>query len=293
MSTTALKIIALIFMFMDHIGEFIPNMPIWLHYIGRLSAPLFFFCMVWGLHYTHNRNVYILRIYICSLIMGILNIIVPKIFGDSLIITNNIFSTMLVASIMISAIEYGIKNPSKKKKIILMLIIWQLLGLMAVLLVDNNFNEIYVILVNNIFGFIGLVEGKSIIVLLIIVLYFCKDKKKKLILGYTIYCAGYIGLIVMDFTQRVFARLDFYFNNLYTLIDIARIPFEILGFETRFFSGSLYDSFFIINYQWMMIFALPIMLLYNGEKGKGYKYFFYIFYPLHIYLLYILGKLMV
>ena len=34
--------------------------------------------------------------------------------------------------------------------------------------------------------------------------------------------------------------------------------------------------------QWAMVFALPFMLLYNGERGRGLKYFFYLYYPLHI-----------
>lgn len=37
--------------------------------------------------------------------------------------------------------------------------------------------------------------------------------------------------------------------------------------------------------QWAMVFALPFMLLYNGERGRGLKYFFYLYYPLHIVLL--------
>jgi hypothetical protein len=40
------------------------------------------------------------------------------------------------------------------------------------------------------------------------------------------------------------------------------------------------------DFQWLMIFALIPMFLYNGKRGKGGKYFFYIFYPAHIYLLY-------
>ena len=41
--------------------------------------------------------------------------------------------------------------------------------------------------------------------------------------------------------------------------------------------------------QWLMIFAVIPMLLYNGGRGRGNKYFFYIFYPAHIYLLYVIA----
>jgi len=43
--------------------------------------------------------------------------------------------------------------------------------------------------------------------------------------------------------------------------------------------------------QWLMVFAAIPMILYNREKGRGMKNFFYIFYPLHIYLLYIIATL--
>ena len=46
------------------------------------------------------------------------------------------------------------------------------------------------------------------------------------------------------------------------------------------------------SFQWMMVFAVIPMLLYNGEKGIGMKNFFYIFYPTHIYLLYIIATLL-
>ncbi len=44
-------------------------------------------------------------------------------------------------------------------------------------------------------------------------------------------------------------------------------------------------------YQWMMIGSLPLMLCYNGKRGKGGGRFFYLFYPVHIWLLFVLSNL--
>lgn len=44
--------------------------------------------------------------------------------------------------------------------------------------------------------------------------------------------------------------------------------------------------------QWMMVFAIIPLYFYNGEKGRGDKNFFFIFYPVHIYILYIVASLL-
>ncbi|KXT63942.1 hypothetical protein STRDD04_01434 [Streptococcus sp. DD04] len=41
-----------------------------------------------------------------------------------------------------------------------------------------------------------------------------------------------------------------------------------------------------------MVFSIIPLYFYNREKGRGDKNFFYIFYPTHIYLLYILTSLL-
>lgn len=44
------------------------------------------------------------------------------------------------------------------------------------------------------------------------------------------------------------------------------------------------------NSQWVMVFSLIFIALYNGEKGRHLnKYFFYIFYPAHIWLLFLIS----
>ena len=59
----------------------------------------------------------------------------------------------------------------------------------------------------------------------------------------------------------------------------------------------LYIAYLIVsgtfqtNNQWMMIFALIPILLYSGKNGRGMKYFFYLYYPLHVYAIYLIGVL--
>lgn len=53
------------------------------------------------------------------------------------------------------------------------------------------------------------------------------------------------------------------------------------------FSAEMLDGWAV---QWMMILALPLIARYNGEKGPGWKGFFYLFYPAHTCLLFFLAN---
>lgn len=64
MSSTSMKLIALIFMFIDHIGEFIPHSPIWFRYIGRLALPIFFIAVLGGSIILMTEES-ILSVYMC------------------------------------------------------------------------------------------------------------------------------------------------------------------------------------------------------------------------------------
>lgn len=46
-------------------------------------------------------------------------------------------------------------------------------------------------------------------------------------------------------------------------------------------------NFSPLEIEWYALISLPILAIYNGEKGKlNTKYFFYVFYPLHLAILY-------
>ncbi len=44
--------------------------------------------------------------------------------------------------------------------------------------------------------------------------------------------------------------------------------------------------------QWYSLLALPLLSLYNGNRGRyGWKYFFYLYYPLHLAVIYLISLL--
>lgn len=66
MTITTLKILALVFMTIDHIGAIFFQDIIWLRYIGRLSAPIFIFCIAEALKHTSDRKKYVIKLFTFS-----------------------------------------------------------------------------------------------------------------------------------------------------------------------------------------------------------------------------------
>ena len=65
---TTLKIIAIISMTFDHVGDVFFSGVLWLRMIGSLAMPLFAFCIAEGYCHTRDKNRYLLRLGIFALI---------------------------------------------------------------------------------------------------------------------------------------------------------------------------------------------------------------------------------
>ncbi len=264
MSVAGLKWTALILMVIDHLGEFFPqSIPLWFRWLGRLSAPLFLFCLAKGLEKTRSRKKYLKRLWIGSAVMGTGNFLLMLSFPAAPVkISNNIFSTMVLIATCIWIIESfrdnsmredRLKNPKGA------LIIFAAAQVIS-FIVCGAAMQFGISLENLICGFLPnffYCEGGIGVVLLGLILYYWGKEPKKLCLSYGIY-----------------SGLEFLSSFL------LAVQFQIYGAIFQYF------------YQWMMIFSLPFMLSYNGQKGKGGKAvsrFFYIFYPLHIWLFFLLS----
>lgn len=104
-----LKIIGLVTMVIDHLAEFFNflGVPLWFHWIGRITAPIFLFESSEGFIHTSNRKKYMFRLLIGFWGMNLINLILNKYFIDNGdVIANNIFGTLFLGTVFMQSIAY-------------------------------------------------------------------------------------------------------------------------------------------------------------------------------------------
>lgn len=290
MSTFLLKIIACIFMVIDHIGMFIPGMPIWLRWVGRISAPIFLFCMIWGIHYTRNKKTYLIRMYVFSIAISIVNTIVNcfLVYNESYTnffeLSSNIFTTLFAISFYIIFNDYCRTRENGKKLLIIYWVVQIVLAGLIFILSDRFALSLEIL--RSISGCVFYIDYGFMFYTLGLILNKYKDNKRNLILSYSLFCLIYFLLTYFSIVVKIL--------NLFYLLGLA--PLYMFGlYACEYMLGipnvEIFASPFTHNFQWMMICSLPFILCYNNKKGYDLKYFFYFFYPLHIYLLYLIGTL--
>lgn len=264
MSTSALKWTALVLMVLDHLGEFFPGqIPLWFRYLGRMSAPLFLFCLAVGMRKTRSRTRYIKRLWIGSAVMGSGNLLLTLLYPNAPVtVSNNILSTMVVIAVLIwifESFDDNYQRTDRLKRPEAALGIFAAVQVLVIVMSNLTLGQgkQWARFINGLIPNIVFCEGSIDVVLLGLILYFCMNSSKRLCIGYIIYCA----------------------LQLYSSFSRS-LSYGQLNYMVQYF------------YQWMMIGSLPLMLLYNGRKGKGNGKFFYFFYPAHIWIFFLLSNLM-
>ena len=286
MSNTTLKIIAMIAMVIDHIFYFFPNIPYVFHWIGRISAPIFLFCSVLGYVHTTNRKSFFIRIYLLSVVVEGMNVFLGIDY-----LRMNFIRTILLTLCLIFILDKFRNNDKKAYLYLSGFIIWQILsfGVIYHLVSSAMINEnvaylLFVIMVN----FANL-DGGILLALIGLLFYVFKDDKLKLSISFSILTFAYLVIFNSPLIPRIadFLYRSPQYSSLHTVF--TSLCNVVLGAHP---SGVTTDILFG-NSQWMMIFSLIFILMYNGKKGYGLKWFFYIFYPLHIAILYLISNFLI
>lgn len=257
-----LKIIAIIAMIIDHIGYYFQSfMPHTLYtalrIIGRISMPIFTYCIVQGFFHTHNFKKYLQRISILAVItqlavsiIGILNVYMVPDYNITIYKHGNILFSFTLGLILL----YLIHNKIVIKK-------W-----------DFNKNMLvkifYIILLIAIYIFIP-IDYDFEVVLLMVMLYFIEKLKISTYLNRQTNSFSVKKIVAATISEQ---KIKLVYNILITLAFLLIIAYM---------KGNVY-----------MLLAIPFLWLYNGEK-KDTKYLssniFYYFYPVHHVLLYSLA----
>lgn len=261
-----LKYIALITMVFDHIHYFFDytgKIPIWFTMIGRLAAPLFLFTVIEGFIHTRNRKKYFLKIYVLAILMGLIqfgfyNFLHPLVRPDGFFPKNMMLSSFAILLVALQGIAW-IQEKKYLKGIPTLLFPLMLPWLMLLLYLSGQDKPIFTLFINLLNYTVlpthtSISDGGTWLLLTGIAMYLCHKNLKKEVLAFVS-------------VSLVWALIA---------IVLSRPSFHDLMFK---------------YIEWMEIFAAPLMLCYNGQRGKGSKYLFYVFYPTHIYLLYALSVL--
>ena len=263
LSDTSLKEIALALMVLDHIHYFFSftgAVPEWFSMLGRVSAPLFLFCTAEGFAHTHDRRTYLLRLWGMGAGMGLLQFVIGVGLGrraDGFYPMNGILRDLTVACLLWQGIDW-LRQRRLGRALALVGgvgVLWPAVSLALVAALPPAgqlplYFLSWTVLPNWAFS----TDGGVWFILGGVLLYALRGRRKIQILAW--------------------AAWAFW-------IDMGSVSYLL-----RMGGGISLGQAMLLSYQWMEVFAAPLMLLYNGQRGAGYKQLFYWFYPAHVYGLY-------
>lgn len=224
LNSNHLKLIAIIAMTIDHVTDlFYPGfpaepVPVALHLVGRLTAPIMWFFVCEGFYYTHNPQKYIQRLGIFALISHFAycfwygSSFIP--FKEGLFNQTSVMWPLFIAAVVLYLEHGDVKMNKYLKWILTFVLVWSAF--------PADWSCIAVLAITDMYKRRGNLEKQILVMIPYVVIY---------------------GIISYFFVSKVYA-------------------YELVG----------------------VLLVYPILKLYNGERGEArwMKWFFYIYYPLHL-----------
>ncbi|MGO5027788.1 MULTISPECIES: TraX family protein [Agathobaculum] len=283
-----LKVVACIAMTIDHIPKillslsFSQSFAILASAIGRISAPLFLFCFIESLHKTHDRKHFILRIYLSNIFISLFIAMMNFLFNEWIGVYDfgqSILSTFFYVGLYSYAINNVINLFRKKERaraifeISSIVFLPFFLSWMAQAVFSNGWEYL-----EGIFKLIGVQDAYINIININMQIVLTSVFPSPLNVEYTMI---FVILGVMSYFLPTYHRIIVF--SLFCM-------FSYVGSHLMLLSIYPFTDFFAVD-QWKMVYAIPFMLIYNKQKGKSFKLFFYMYYPLHRYSLIIIDTL--
>lgn len=280
MSTFSLKILALICMIADHIAVYIPGMPVQMRWIGRIAVPVYLFCLCEGVDHTSSEKKYLLRLYIGSVLMAVIQYLTT--------ISANIFRTLFVLAVTLVIIRKIREGNSEYKKYLFIWIVYQLItSAFFCWRYAAGQSPLFRRLLPALTGSVAFCEGGLPYIVIGIVIYLTKNDKVKLSAGLLLCSAVHALLSLTKLTNILTDPLIALSSNPARINRIIQYGFFSLVNAYR--PGNTGKDPFTERFQWMMFISIIPMLMYNGKKGRSVKWFFYVFYVVHVVILWYIG----